>query len=63
VSPFDGLTRISSALVLTLSGDHEEACINPVESQTKPVQHENKRKPFDEESVEVAVGTDLPLGM
>ncbi|CEN61694.1 hypothetical protein ASPCAL08345 [Aspergillus calidoustus] len=42
-------------------GDHEEACINPVESQTKPVQHENKRKPFDEESVEVAVGTDLPL--
>ncbi|KAL3440012.1 hypothetical protein BJX65DRAFT_315205 [Aspergillus insuetus] len=43
-----------------LGGD-EEASTNLVESQIKPVQHENKRKPIDEESVKRAVETDLPL--
>jgi hypothetical protein len=48
--------------MLTFSGGDKKASINPVKSQIKPVQHENKRKPIDE-SVKGAVETDLPLGM
>jgi hypothetical protein len=57
------LSHLFSALILTFSVGDEEASINPVESQIKPVQHENKRKLIDEESVKGAVETDLPLGM